>query len=517
MGGQQLINTRTERGAPLPKVELDPAYVAAMREGRTFVSNLIPGMLVRSPIIHIAQPYMHPSGEIYGLSVVMEPATLGESLNVARFAPDGVLALIDRAGFVIVRNPSQEQFMGRSATPDIVKATREQEEAVLESVTLEGIAVLTALSRTKCGWSVVIGTPKSKVLASARTLLLLAVGSSLAVTGFAIGIALWIGRAVVRSVDTLARDAELMASGKMPMSKPTELQETRLVGEAMLRMAQALAEELKAKTAAEAELRVARDRLSDYAQELEKRVEERTASLREAVAQMEEFSYTVSHDLRSPLRAISGYAMALLEDCGPRLDETSRDHLERILRASKRMDQLTIDVLKYSRVARADVQCEAVDVEQTVRSAVEHYSELNPAAVDITLLTPMHAVLAHEPSLAQALANLLTNAAKFVKPGDRPQITVRTEKRGDRVRVWVEDQGIGISKKDQSRLFGIFERAANTKAYAGTGMGLAIVRKAVEKMGGACGVESDGAFGSRFWIELNAAVFLPLPGKAGSR
>jgi signal transduction histidine kinase len=273
----------------------------------------------------------------------------------------------------------------------------------------------------------------------------------------------------------------------------------------MRHMAQTLARELQAKTATEAELREARDRLTDYAQQLEKKVEERTASLREAVTQMEEFSYTVSHDLRSPLRTIGGYAGVLIEDYGKTLDPAAQAYLEKIIRACERMDRLTTDVLKYSRVARSDVQCKPVEVEAVARSAVEHYNELNPHQADVHIVSPMHSVLAHEPSIAQALANLLTNAAKFVKPGERPHITIRTDHLGDRVRIWVEDRGIGIPKQHQEKLFRMFERAPTVGAYEGTGVGLAIVRKAAEKMGGTCGVESDGTTGSRFWIELNAA------------
>jgi signal transduction histidine kinase len=136
---------------------------------------------------------------------------------------------------------------------------------------------------------------------------------------------------------------------------------------------------------------------------------------------------------------------------------------------------------------------------------VEHYSELQPAVANVHLVAPLHSVRAHEPSLTQCVANLLINAVKFVKPGERPDVTVRTEARGDRVRIWVEDRGIGISPRFQSRLFRIFERVATDSKYEDTGVGLAIVRKATEKMGGTCGVESDGVNGSRFWIELGAA------------
>ena len=496
--GQQMINTRLPAGTPIPSLDLDPEYVTAMREGRTFVSDLVFGPVAQGLVVHVGVPFVHSSGSTYGLSVVMLPEAIGEALNVGRFAPDGVLSVVDRKGRIITRNLHQNQFTGKPAAPDIVKVIQAEPEGVGESVTLEQIPVLVAFSRARCGWSVALGTPKSKVFSSAQRLILIGAGSSLAVTLGAIALALGIARAVVRGVDGLTQDAEALARGEVPAWRSSELTETNFVAKAMRRLADT-------KNVAEADLREARDRLRDYAHELEQKVEERTASLREAIAQMEEFSYTVSHDLRSPLRAITGYSRVLLEDCDKSLDETSREYVRRIVRATERMDRLTTEILKYSRVAKAEMRREFIPLATLVPSVIEHYSELHPSVADIRIATPLDDVLAHEPSLTQALANLLTNAAKFVKLGERPRITVRTERIGERVKIWIEDNGIGIAPQHQSRLFKIFERAPTPSGYEGTGIGLAIVRKTVEKMGGTCGVESDGSSGSRFWIELTAA------------
>jgi PAS domain S-box-containing protein len=256
---------------------------------------------------------------------------------------------------------------------------------------------------------------------------------------------------------------------------------------------------------AEAQLRIAQAQLQQHAQELERNVAERTKSLREAIAQMEEFSYSVSHDLRGPLRAMHAYAEALVEDYGPRLDATARGYLERIQRSSVRMDKLTHDVLTYSRVARAEAAVTPIDVEKILREIIEQYAELQPAAADVTIRTPLHAVRGNESLLSQCLGNLLTNAAKFVSAGERPRIQVETEVRGDFVRIWVLDDGIGIPPEYHAALFQVFERLPTRAHYEGTGIGLAIVRKAAEKMGGRCGVESDGKHGSRFWVELPKA------------
>ncbi len=266
-----------------------------------------------------------------------------------------------------------------------------------------------------------------------------------------------------------------------------------------------LSRELRKKSEAEEELQVAQQQLRIHAGDLEKMVEERTKSLREAIVQMEEFSYSVSHDLRAPLRAMNAYADALIEDYGNKLDATARNYLERIKRSSQRMENLTHDVLTYSRVARTEVELTKVNVEAVLRDLIAQYADLQPAAADVIVDAPLHLIRAHESSLGQVLANLLTNAAKFVAPGVRPRIRVRTERTETSVRIWIEDNGIGIPPEFQSSLFRVFERVPTQFNFEGTGIGLAIVRRAIEKMGGTCGVNSDGRNGSRFWIELRPA------------
>lgn len=239
---------------------------------------------------------------------------------------------------------------------------------------------------------------------------------------------------------------------------------------------------------------------------LEAAVQERTASLREAVAQMEEFSYSVSHDLRAPLRAMTSYANVLLEDYASSLDDTARMCVENIRRSSQRMDRLTQDVLTYSRVARTQVYLAKVDLDKLVRDLVHQYVDLQQAAADLHVESPLPAVRAHEASLAQCISNLLTNAIKFVPKGIRPVIRIRAEVIENDVRLWVEDNGIGIKPEFQQRLFQMFERLNPAGTFEGNGIGLAIVRKAMEKMGGRFGLESDGQSGSRFWLQLPKAT-----------
>lgn len=238
--------------------------------------------------------------------------------------------------------------------------------------------------------------------------------------------------------------------------------------------------------------------------ELESKVRARTESLHDLVKQMEEFTYSVSHDLRAPIRAITGFSGMLLEDHAHRLDADAQGILQRIVRSGERLDRLISDLLAFSRIARHDAELAPVDAARILRDLVNDHPALQPPAAIVSLPTSLPPVLAHDALLQQALSNLLTNAAKFVLPGRTPRIDVSAETRGDRLRLWVRDNGIGIRPDLQPRLFRIFERL-HGQAYEGTGIGLATARRALERLGGGIGVESDGVNGSQFWIELPLA------------
>ncbi len=239
---------------------------------------------------------------------------------------------------------------------------------------------------------------------------------------------------------------------------------------------------------------------------LERMVNERTASLREAIAQMEEFSYSISHDLRAPVRAMQCYAEVLMEDYGSELDEHAKKYLERIIHSGSRMDRLIQDILTYSRLSRREIKLQPISLDKLTRDLVTQYVDTKPASgVEISVDGHLMPVVGHEASLSQAVSNLLNNAIKFMAPGKKPKIHVWTERRNGEVRLWVEDNGIGIKPEYQHRLFNVFERVHPEKNYEGTGIGLAIVRKAAERMGGKAGVESNGEDGSKFWIQLPAA------------
>lgn len=241
--------------------------------------------------------------------------------------------------------------------------------------------------------------------------------------------------------------------------------------------------------------------LQSQAQHLEELVRARTERLEEVILELESFSYTIAHDLRGPLRAMNGFATALVEDYGKHLAAEGRDYLRRITTAAERMDRLICDVLSYSKITRETFQPEAVALEPLLEGILESYPALHAGGAAVILEKPLPVVLGTSSLLVQCFSNLIGNAVKFVPPGVPPSVRVRAETRpGDCVRIWVEDNGLGIDSEDHQRIFGLFQRL--NKEYDGTGIGLAIVARAVERMGGNVGLESSPGQGSRFWVDL---------------
>lgn len=242
-----------------------------------------------------------------------------------------------------------------------------------------------------------------------------------------------------------------------------------------------------------------------YSDELERRVVERTAQLSEANTSLEAFAYSIAHDLRAPLRALQGFSQALIEDYAPQLDANARDYVLRIDRAAQRMDELMRDILGYCRLDGMVIAAQPLSLEEAVDEALRlHEEALRGSAAEVSVQRPLPWVLGHHATLVQALGNLLSNAIKFVAPGVRPVLRFSAEQRPGWVRLWLADNGLGIAADHHDRIFKIFERLHGVDNYPGTGIGLALVQKALNRMGGRVGVESASGAGSRFWIELPA-------------
>ncbi len=273
--------------------------------------------------------------------------------------------------------------------------------------------------------------------------------------------------------------------------------------EAAERLNAQLEKEIAERKRAELALLIAKNEISQHAIHLEEVIAERTASLRETVGELEAFSYSVSHDMRAPLRAMQSYAQFLLEEYSSKLDEQGVNYLQQIMRSSVRLDCLIRDVLSYTKIAHARLPAERVDLDRLVRDIVETYPNGQPIRPHIQINGRLPEVMGSEALLTQCVSNLLSNGAKFVAVGTTPHLEIGAEEREPSlIRVWFKDNGLGIAPENYERIFRMFERIYPAAEYEGTGIGLTIVRKAVERMGGQMGFESELGNGSSFWIEL---------------
>ncbi|RPH38373.1 MAG: hybrid sensor histidine kinase/response regulator, partial [Planctomycetota bacterium] len=239
---------------------------------------------------------------------------------------------------------------------------------------------------------------------------------------------------------------------------------------------------------------------------LDRRVTERTTRLSEALKELETFSYTVAHDLRAPLRAMSQFSDILIEEFGPNLGPKGSEYAGRIGQAAIRMDQLTRDLLEYSRLARADLALGPTDLGPMIKDVFSSLErEVKAQGAVLQWEATAVSVVGNPFLLSRALTNLVGNGLKFARPGIPPEVRVRVTSENNRVRLWVEDNGIGIDRAHHDKLFRVFERLDPAGPIPGTGIGLAVARKAVERMNGLVGLESEPGQGSRFWIELPGA------------
>ncbi len=218
--------------------------------------------------------------------------------------------------------------------------------------------------------------------------------------------------------------------------------------------------------------------------------------------ELEAFSYSVAHDLRAPLRGIDGFSQALLDDYGDRLDEDGRGYLDRVRKLAQRMAELIDDLLALSRVTRADLTVENVDLSALVHAAVARLQRLEPERSLEVVVAPGLMVKADERLLSIALDNLLGNAWKFTSKVAIPRIELGSEDTDAGVRYFVRDNGAGFDRQYAHKLFGVFQRLHTEAEFSGTGIGLATVSRIIHRHRGRVSAESELGAGATFYFTL---------------
>lgn len=249
--------------------------------------------------------------------------------------------------------------------------------------------------------------------------------------------------------------------------------------------------------------REAEDAIRQLNLELERRVVERTNQLVAANRELESFSYSVSHDLKAPLRAIDGYSQIMLEDYASGLDDEAQVLIGNIRRGVHQMHELIEDLLAYSRMEHQVMERREVDLSALIDALLAgHHDELAARQVQIISLPGHLSVRADRDGLTLILRNLLENALKFTREREHPVIEFGACAGTDSVRLWVRDSGIGFDMRYHDRIFDVFQRLHRAEDYPGTGVGLAMVKRAATRMGGRVWAESAPNAGACFYLEL---------------
>ncbi|BAZ52210.1 two-component hybrid sensor and regulator [Nostoc sp. NIES-4103] len=550
-GCYQLINTTAARIFGSPKdeivgkddIQLLPGDIAAairetdrriMNRGKT---EVVEELMTKAGSLHTylstKDPYRDAVGNIIGLIGIATDITERKRAEAALYRSNQRLATLQAIDHAILRAESPEQI-AQAALERLTNVIACQQAAVIlfNFNTSEAQILAGQIAGNYTGTLVSINQLTPVEMVRYREPIL-----------YIDDIATWSDR-------TPALEYQLAAGSRSFLAVALQV-EGNLIGDLTLFAnqpaafdleSQAIATEITNQLAIAIQQSRLREQLQNYANELEQRVAERTAALVEANSELETFGYSVSHDLRAPLRSVQGLAQALQEDYGDQLDSDGQEYIQRIVASAERMDGLIQDLLNYSRLSRAEMKLRLLNLTEIVTYAVAQLeAELRSRQAQVTIEQPFPEVRGHYTTLMQVIVNLLSNAIKFVPPNRQPQIRVWAEmvealeqgcrsagvqgSRGPqsppspsspssppssssphsplpKLRLWVEDNGIGIAPEHQERIFNVFERLHSEESYPGSGIGLAIVRKGIDRMGGRVGVESALGQGSRFWIEL---------------
>jgi signal transduction histidine kinase len=461
------------------------------------------GRLTGEPGLNFGYPVFDELGNLKRvLFASLKLSRLSQAVAYIAMPQGGSISVIDRNGTILARQPEPEKWVGKNMSQvPAVQRIINQADGTFEMAGMDGIkrlhAVTSIMENGTPTLFVNIGIPLSVSFAHAnhtlaRNLIILVLTASVLCL-----IARWYAqRFVLRPVNALASTAEQLAQGNLAARAGTieGPEEILQLGRAFDQMAVRLEKRQR-------ELEQAHDEITRLNLDLENRVGERTAQLEAANKELEAFSYSVSHDLRAPLRHISGF-VNLLRKNSNEMDEQGLRHLNSIAAASRQMGSLVDDLLSFSRMARSELCLSTVkmqDLVETARGDLKADMDGRPVEWTVASLPTLRG----DPAMLRLVVNnLLSNAIKYTRPRQPARIEIGSCPDAKEYIIFVRDNGVGFDMQYAGKLFGVFQRLHHDDEFEGTGIGLANVQRIILRHGGRVWAEGKEGEGATFYFSV---------------
>src|SRR5580765_5042900 len=479
---------------------------SVVRHGKFTVGKPILGQITHRWVCVLGYPIENEAGEIAGvLGMSVDLERIQARAKVVNLPENSTIAIVDQGGTVIAGSWESQNWVGKAARGSkVVNHVLSHAQGNVIAREMDGVERIHGFTvLPKIGWHVYVGIPTEFAFAASRANALRAGLVATAIVGFIVVLVILVGALINEPIFALSRGAITAAEGKLdtpvPVSGPKEIAR--------------VAEEFNRMIGARHEKELEIKKLNA---ELEKRVHERTAELEKTNAaltarskeleaankELEAFCYSVSHDLRAPVRTIGGFTKVLMEGYAHQLDESGKDYLDRTSRAVERMIELIDDLLELSRISRSKLVCTEVDLSAL---AADVTSELKASAPQrpVTIALESGLVAHGDAGLLRVLMeNLLGNSWKFTRKHNAPRIEFGKEQSRGATVFYVRDNGAGFDMKYANKLFGAFERLHSPGEYEGHGIGLATVQRIVHRHGGHAWGEGRPGQGAVFYFTL---------------
>lgn len=509
------------RGQPLNNYADRTWFGEIARTGNFTSSEYLVGKATGLPTMAMAYPVRDGEGRIHSLLAAgVGMSGLRQQLASSLLPPQSVITVIDHEGIVLAREPPMPELVGTSQRDaPLVQEALGQEEGVTEAEGVAGVPRIVAFTRMFRGIAnspvIYVGIARDAAYAAAWEGLFIQVAwlVGLGLVGLAAARALG-ERLLVRPARTITRAADLLGAGRLSerLGEAGRVVEFNQISHAFNRMAERQEERTgQLEKQAAALLHANRELEHEVATRLqaEASLALNVEMLRRSNEELEQFAYVASHDLQEPLRIIHSYLQLIERRYQSLVDEDGRRFIRATMDAAGRMRALIHGLLDYSRVSTRARPFERVETEDVLAEVVEFLGEALAETRAVVRREALPAVSGDRAQIVHVFQNLLSNAVKYHPPGVSPEVRVSAVRDGSMWRFTVQDNGIGIAPEYQERIFALFQRLHTRAQYPGTGIGLTLCKKIVERHNGRIWVESEAGKGAAFHFTLPAMEETP--------